>query len=293
MSTIHTAVIQRQYDEVIAEHYDLDPQAVTANSLSKAVAQLLDEQILAPHATPLKVFDLGMGTGRFIHELRENGDRPILPFGLDLSSKMVALAQARIADLTAVVDDAANVEIHFPHESFDLIATHFITGFVPLSVLAPKIWERLAPGGFWSFIGGTKAGFPELQRHADSKMLRWLLGGTRLDVEELVHNPAAGEEVVRTLELNNFALRSHECFRPQVRFDNFGEFLEFAYWGGWLTPFVERLGLQNANAFVRVLLNTFVFPVEDHHSIEIVLAQKPMETPDAHSPHHGSVYSQD
>jgi SAM-dependent methyltransferase len=293
MSAIHTAVIQRQYDEVIAAHYDSDPQELIANSLRNAVGQLLQEQVLAPQATKLKVFDLGMGTGRFIHELRTNGARKIQPYGLDLSSKMIALAHARIADLKAVVDDAANVQLHFPRESFDLIATHFITGFVPITVLGPKIWERLAPGGYWSFMGGTRAGFPQLQRKADSKLLRWLFGATRLNVDELVHNPAAADEVLHAVERSGFAIRRHETFMPKVRFDNLDEFFEFAYWGGWLTPFVEKLGLQDANAFVRLLLNTFFFPVEDHHSIEIVLAQKPVETMHARSPHHGSVHSQD
>jgi hypothetical protein len=32
---MQTDTIQRQYDEVIAQHYDLDPQNVTGDSLDK------------------------------------------------------------------------------------------------------------------------------------------------------------------------------------------------------------------------------------------------------------------
>ncbi len=50
--------------------------------------------------------------------------------------------------------------------------------------------------------------------------------------------------------------------------------MDFAYHGGWLTPFVEAMGLHRLNRAARMLMNLFFFPVEDHHSIEIVLAQK-------------------
>ena len=80
---------------------------------------------------------------------------------------MVDTARKRIPDLVAEVDDAANLDAHFPNQSFDLVCTHFITGFVPLRTLAPKIWDRLKEGGYWSFVGGTMAGFPNLQAKAD------------------------------------------------------------------------------------------------------------------------------
>ena len=65
-----------------------------------------------------------------------------------------------------------------------------------------------------------------------------------------------------------------ETFEPALHFRTFDEFMDFAYRGGWLTPFLEALGLHKANAMTRLMLNLFFFPVQDHHSIEIVLAQK-------------------
>ena len=194
----------------------------------------------------------------------------VQPFGLDLSSKMIDLARARLPDLAAVVENAANFGDQFPDESFDLIATHFITGFVPMAVVAPKIWGRLAPGGYWSFVGGTKAGFPALQRRANSRALNWLFGGKALPVDDLVCNPVDGAEVVRTLEANGFTIQQTESFAPGLHFADLDEFLEFGYWGGWLTPFIEDLGLHKAAPLVRVLLNLFVFPVDDQHAVEIV-----------------------
>jgi hypothetical protein len=141
-------------------------------------------------------------------------------------------------------------------------------------VLAPKIHARLADGGWWSLVGGTKAGFPALQRKANSRAIRWLFGGRKLDVDGLVSNPADRAEVVGALEANGFAVRAAETFLPPLHFADLREFLEFAYYGGWLTPFIEALGLHRARPLVRAVLNTCVFPAKDHHCIEIVLAQK-------------------
>jgi SAM-dependent methyltransferase len=272
---MHTDLIQRQYDDVIAPHYDLDPQSIIGNSLDRAVAQLREQQQIAADPTALRVLDLGIGTGRFLAKLAAELNRPLQPAGLDLSEKMIAVARARVPDLVAVVDDATNVETHFPPESIDVIGTHFITGFVPVGVLAPKIWTRLAEGGYWSFVGGMQAGFPAMRRKAESTLVRRLFGARgRFDVGDFLCNPADRVELVGVLEANGFSVRKAETFLPQFRFANLEEFLEICYRGGWLTPFIEAWKVHKVGPFVRLLLNTFIFPMRDHHVIEIVLAQK-------------------
>jgi SAM-dependent methyltransferase len=271
---LKTQTIQRQYDEVIAPHYDLDPQAVTGISLERAAEQTRRRQVLGDGAETLKVLDVGVGTGVFLAKMQALGGERVQPFGLDLSEKMVAIARRRVPDLEAAVDDAANLDRHFPNESFQLICTHFLTGFVPLKVLAPKIWSRLRDGGYWSFVGGTKTGFPVLQAKAGAKPLKWLFGGRTLMIDDIVCNPADRAEVVRTLENAGFAVRTCETFKPELYFKKFQDFMDFAYRGGWLTPFIETLGLHKARAMTRLMLNLFFFPVHDHHCIEIVLAQK-------------------
>jgi len=271
---MQTGLIQRQYDEVIAPHYDLDPHSVIGNSLDKAVAQVRQELETEPEESSLRVLDLGIGTGRFIEMLRAKAGRAVQPCGLDVSEKMIDIARARIPDLDARVGDAANLDDFFEPGSFDLVATHFVTGFVPLDVLVGKVRDKLAAGGYWSFAGGTKAGFPVILREVNGRFLRWLFGGRTVDVGDYVCNPADGEELVRALEEFGFAVRKRETFRPALRFERFEDFMDFAYRGGWLTPFIEGLGVHKAGVLVRVLLNAFYFPVEDHHNIEIVLAQK-------------------
>ena len=269
-----TLTVQRQYDHVVAPHYDLDPHKVIGRSLDRALGQVRKRQVLEYGTDPFQVLDVGVGTGSFLTRLKALGDDRVRPFGLDLSAKMIEAARRKVPDLVAAVDDAANLDNHFPGESFGLVCTHFITGFVPVGALAPKIWGRLEEGGYWSLVGGTKAGFPALQAKARSRLLGWFCGGDGLSVDDVVCNPAGRAEVVEALESNGFAVRAAETFEPALYFRNFDEFMDFAYRGGWLTPFIEALGLHKAGALTRWLVNRFFFPADDHHSIEVVLAQK-------------------
>jgi hypothetical protein len=132
----------------------------------------------------------------------------------------------------------------------------------------------LEPGGYWSYLGATKQAFPCLQSKANNKLLRWFFGAPNVDISTEIPCPTDRQEVLDTLERNGFVVRECETFQPKVSFRNLDEFLEFAYYGGWLTPFIESVGLQKAGAFTRFLLNRFVFPIEDHHCVEIHLAQK-------------------
>jgi SAM-dependent methyltransferase len=271
---MQTEQIRKDYDELIAPHYDHDPQSVLGDSLDRAVVQIVKRLPAPSNGELLRLLDVGMGTGRFLEKLRGALPRAIQPFGLDLSEKMIECARARHPDLTAVVGDAESLRDQFSGESFDLISTHFITGYVPVSVLAPQIWDRLAEGGYWSIVGGTKDGFPALQKKANNRLLRWLFGVGALEVDDVIVNPKDHQDLANGLEANGFVIQETETFRPPLSFANLDEFLEFAYYGGWLTPFVEKLGLHKARGLFRRALNTFVFPARDNHSIEIALARK-------------------
>lgn len=267
------ADIQRQYDEVIAPHYDLDPLAIVGDSLGRALAQVTHVDCLSSILPPLDVLDVGIGTGTFCERLRHQSGRTIHPHGLDISRPMIEIAVARMPDLVFAVDDAARLDHHFGDKSFDLVCTHFVTGFIPLAHLAPKIHARLKPGGCWSFVGGTSQAFPELRRTSQSRLVKLLLRGQSLDLRDL-STPVDQREVVDSLRLHDFEIVQVETFEPTLRFKDFQEFMSFAWRGGWLTPFIEQLGLHKAGPLLRALLNALVFPVADKHRIVIALARK-------------------
>ncbi|HWB07628.1 MAG TPA: class I SAM-dependent methyltransferase [Pirellulales bacterium] len=270
-----SSVIQRQYDEVIAEHYDVDPLSVINDALNQALEHVRRAVPLDAGQPPLSALDLGIGTGLFIEKLQAASGRKVCPYGLDISERMIDIARRRIPGLNATVEDAASVEHVFGEESFDLICTHFITGFVPIRHLAPRIFARLKPGGCWSFVGVTSAAYPKLRHTAQSMLVRLIFSKRRrLDLSGLI-TPDDAAAVVGVFAEQGLEVCSVETFEPKLDFKNFDEFMAFGYRGGWLTPFIEDLGLHKAKPSVRRLLNTFVFPISDHHKIAIGLARKP------------------
>jgi SAM-dependent methyltransferase len=274
LRSMSTKTVYHSYNDIVAHLYDLDPQNVTKDSLDRAIQQLNQHHYLGDDSLPLRVLDLGMGTGMFLASLKQLAGEQIIPFGLDLADNMIDNARRKIPDLIAEVDDAANFEAHFPGQLFDCVSTHFITGFVPMTLLAPKIYHRLDEGGCWSFVGGTKEGFPELRRKARSRILQRYGGGDGRTIDEELINPVNDQEVIGVMEANGFDVLAVETFRPPVRFGNFDDFMEFGYHGGWFTPIIETVGLHKAGAFTRWLMNRLVFPINDHHSVVIALGRK-------------------
>jgi len=269
IETVHHA-----YNDVVSPYYDLDPQGVIGRSLDGAVRQLRQAAHLGATNESFAVLDIGMGTGLFLGKLRDLGGDRIMPFGLDLAENMVENARKRIPDLTAVVGDASQLDSYFPGHQFDCICTHFITGYVPIRTLAPQIANRLKPGGYWSLVGGTKAAYPALPAKGDSQLLRWLSGARARKVDETVLNPANLQEVAAAMKAHGLELCAGETFEPVIEFDDFDQFMEFAYRGGWLTPLIESLGLHRAGAVKRWLLNRLIFPVKDSHNIVLALGRK-------------------
>ncbi len=270
---MESAVIQRQYDDVIATQYDHDPQNTTGDSLDSALDHLAAAGLLSDVLPVMRVLDIGMGTGMFLAKLRERSQRAIEPYGIDISRQMVAIAQRKIPDLVAAIDDGANLEHHFQGEQFELIATHFVTGFVPMTHLAPRIHSKLAADGVWSFVGGTTAGYRELRRRAGHPVLRLLFGGRVPDLQDVIC-PGSEREVVTVLEQTGFEVLQAKTLEPKLSFPDFDSFMEFAYHGGWLTPFIEEIGLHRSRRWQQTILNRLVFPVVDHHNIVLALARR-------------------
>jgi SAM-dependent methyltransferase len=272
---MQAAEIQKQYDHVIASQYDRDPQNTTGMTLDRAIDHLRAEGVLESLLPPMRVLDVGMGTGMFLQKLRNISPRQMEPAGLDISSQMAAIAKQKLPDLNVAIDDGANLHRHFDGEQFDLIATHFVTGFVEIHKLADNILQKLVPGGYWSFVGGTTRGYPELQRRSQHPLLRFLYGGHGPSLEGMIC-PQDQEQIASVLRQAGFLITQIETFRPELKFPDFDAFIEYGYHGGWLTPFIEEIGLHRARKWQRALLNRIVFPVTDHHSIVLAVARRPL-----------------
>jgi ubiquinone/menaquinone biosynthesis C-methylase UbiE len=266
--------IHHAYNDIVATHYDLDPQGLIGESLDRGIAQLKEEGFFDSDRE-LDVLDVGMGTGLFLEKLKKVAGDQVMPFGIDLADNMLEVARRKMPDLEAIAGDASSLEDYFPGKEFDCVCTHFMTGYVGMNVLAPQIARRLKPGGYWSLIGGTKKAYTALQAKGDSKLLRWLSGVGSREVDDTVLNPADLAEVSKTMAAHGLEVRQGDTFEPALNFENFDTFMEFGYRGGWLTPLIESMGLHEAGPAKRWLINRLVFPVRDAHNIVLALGQKP------------------
>ncbi|WP_165074711.1 class I SAM-dependent methyltransferase [Paludisphaera rhizosphaerae] len=269
---MNTTAVHQAYNDVVATHYDLDPQGVIGRALDLGIGQMKAEGLLTDR--DLHVLDIGMGTGLFLEKLQQASEGRIIPFGIDLAESMLEVARRRLPDLDAVAGDASKLDAYFKDREFDCVCTHFVTGFVSMRTLAPQIAGKLLPGGCWSLVGGTKAAYPALQAKGDSRFLRWYTGAGSRRMDDTVLNPADAGEVAEVMEANGFEVLRSETFRPTLNFENFDGFMEFAYHGGWLTPLIESMGLHRAGAAKRWLLNRLAFPIQDSHDIVAVLGRK-------------------
>ncbi|MGC3967867.1 MAG: hypothetical protein QM775_10995 [Pirellulales bacterium] len=140
--------------------------------------------------------------------------------------------------------------------------------------LAPRIFAKLRPGGYWSFLGAVSSAYPQLQKKANSKLLRFVARGRKIRADDLL-TPRGGEAVADCFRRHGFEICSLEVAQPALHFSDFDAFMEFGYHGGWLTPFIEAVGLQNAKPWLKTVLNMLVFPLDDEHHVAVGLSRRP------------------
>ncbi|MEP7243282.1 MAG: SDR family NAD(P)-dependent oxidoreductase [Gammaproteobacteria bacterium] len=142
--------------------YRDSPSAHVYNHLvRRAVSELVASR---PVASPLRVLEIGAGTGSTTHYLL-----PVLPEGTeyvftDISPSLVARATRRFADTPAVncqvfdVDDKTPLEQGFVRHTFDLIiAANVLHATRDLKRTLSRVHELLRPGGVLVMLEGTRS----------------------------------------------------------------------------------------------------------------------------------------
>ena len=100
-----------------------------------------------PESKPLRILDIGTGTGFFACLLAAEGHEVT---GIDLTSEMIEHAEhmASVLGLRAIFQIMDAEEMDFPDESFDVLVTRNLTWTLPHIERAYREWYRLLkPGG--------------------------------------------------------------------------------------------------------------------------------------------------
>ncbi len=247
------------YDEHVADTYDQDQLGLLAGVRALAIEQITATD-LPSNATLL---DLGVGTGLTLAALgaRFPTGRKI---GIDLSAKMIAAAQRRLA-LEAHVDDACNAAAHVPPGSVDLVLAHFLTTFVNRPRLFAAAAQTLRPGGLFSVVSSTSEAFRLVRGGVDQ-----LLGNAGI-VDKVSPSPASGDALVAELRASGFEVCARETFRRPVTFDNFDNTLTWGRQSGFFAHVLEALGTDTINRLGAATAG--MFPVHDEYVGVAILAR--------------------
>lgn len=135
---------------------------------------------LLPNASgPLKILEVGCGTGRVLEKLYE-ANHEIELYGLDFSSSQINAAQRRLEDKAKLfvgeVGDFLNaLHMQTSDNNFDLIFTHGVTQYFPgddyFETFLNTCYELLSEGGSVLLIDAPIDWYKELmQKGSDSRL---------------------------------------------------------------------------------------------------------------------------
>lgn len=263
----------------IAKRYDIADQF---GSISKshdiAIQQI--ETVMKGHHLPVKVLDLGIGNGAFLHKLL-----PILKqaklTGIDISPEMIKLAQQNLP-IRCIEASATEASHYLPMHSQDLILAHFVNAYIPINTLFEQARLLTRTCGYFSIITTTYESFPEAQKMiaefiSEDSIVGRLVGHY---YKNLVRNTtvASGKaDLFNTLYNHGFNIVEHRRLKIPVRLDTINDLILFGIDGTW---FLNTLSMRMLpkhfliERLKRLFERIFTFPYEDTHVIDIVLASK-------------------
>lgn len=241
------------YDE-IAQHYDRDPFHLIGDTRDVAL-----KQVQSQVTSPLRVMDLGCGTGDGLKQIQAWYPSAEL-VGIDLSKEMLALAQKKVV-FEAIHDSLTKAEKYTETGIFDLVLVHYVMGFLPVEQVIPVASRLLAPGGMCSILTTTLESYQTLLAHCPFLNMN--------NVRDVAQTPLNKDEIMNTLSENDLDVVQHKRFERELVFNNYEDLMAFARDGGWLIQIMSQFEDE-----VEKVLATEPFPVHEDFSSEIMLVQK-------------------
>ena len=173
--------VEEGYD-IYAEQYNADVGYL--NSFEKEVLITMLGDLRG-----LKVLDLGCGTGRLVHHLRNLGAEVV---GVDVSEKMLEILKKRYMDVEVVCADVCHLP--FEEDNFDVVIGSFLIVHIKdLVECFDEVYRVLKPSGHFYVTNINQRRAPKLK----------LTGGGEIIIESYYHRP---EDVLASLEKSFFKI---------------------------------------------------------------------------------------
>lgn len=265
-------------DEIASHYATADRFGSLTQSHRAAIAQIRREHLgIKPH---YKVLDFGVGNGAFLEHLHEF--MPEADFtGIDISPKMLACAH-KVISFTAIEANATEASHYLPHHSQDLVLAHFINAYIPLDRLFSEANLLTRANGYFSLITTTYESFPVAQQNLANFIAKGSLLSTVIGhyYKALIKNTTVSsglDDLLNVFLQHQFDIVRRERLYIPITINNIDELIQFGIEGTWfLNTLTMRMLPKNflLKRLKRLFSEIFIFPYQDTHIIDIILAKK-------------------
>lgn len=263
----------------IAKRYDIADQFGSI-SKSHAIAIQQIETVMKGHHLPIKVLDMGIGNGAFLHKLL-----PVLKqanlTGIDISPEMIKQAKKNLP-IRCIEASATEASHYLPAHSQDLILAHFINAYIPIDTLFQQARLLTRTNGYFSMITTTYESFPEAQRMIaefinDGSIVGRLVGHYYKNMVQNTTVASGLDELFNTFDKHGFNIVEHQRIKIPIKLDTLNDLILFGIDGTWFLNTISMRMLPKQfliERLKRLFERIFTFPYEDTHTIDILLAGK-------------------
>ncbi|MEM9272466.1 MAG: class I SAM-dependent methyltransferase [Cyanobacteria bacterium P01_F01_bin.143] len=261
--------IEKIYDEIIASNYDIDEFKLLSKSRAVTISQIKNHCL---ESNINSILDFSLGTGEALIDCKNIFPSANL-YGIDISQKMIDIAQQKIA-VSAFHDDAKNIDKYLESASINLALIHFMMAYIPPEVIIPKASQILASGGFCSIATSTYDSFKNLQRLAKlANLLKKISVFSLIPKNPIKPKAKKNKKVLQTLfEKHGFTIKEKIIYEQEVEFTDLYHLHRWGVDSGWLTPFLAHITQEKLDKMN--FLAKYFFPLKDKFQTVIVLAQK-------------------
>ena len=266
------------YNEIASEYDCADSFGTITQSHQCAVQQIKNATI--GHKPHIKILDLGVGDGVFLHKMKQLFPLAELT-GVDVSKEMLKRASANI-QFTPIESSAADASRYLPSHSQDLVLAHFINAYVPIQTLLKQAQILTRANGHFSMLTSTYESFPISQQHlahfiAKDTITSSIAGHYYKTIVKNTSVTAGKDDLLQSFQQHQFEILDHQRLHIPISFNNIDELVLFGIEGTWfvnslsLNVLPRKLVLQIIKRF---LSKIFTFPYQDTHVVDVVLARK-------------------
>lgn len=271
--------LKAMYNEIAGRYATANRFGAISQTHAMAIQQIRQAFLgLTPH---YRVLDLGVGDAAFLQKLVSHMPEAELT-GVDISSEMLARAKATLPKLKTIEASAADASRYLPHHCQDLVLAHFVNAYIPINTLFSQASLMTRANGHFSLITTTYESFPVAQRYLAEFIALGTLWSTVVGhyYKGLVETTTVASDLTELLsafKTHQFEVIQHKRLELPVFFKDIDELIHFGVEGTW---FLNTMSIRMLpkhfliQRLKRLFEKIFVFPYQDTHIIDVVLAKK-------------------